>query len=133
MTDLAAFGRRVSQERRHKGVREERDVMPSDIALALGVSLSTYLRWEAGAVWPREAAMKSLADYFGVAPAWLRYGVPLRETEVPTESISAGDERRALEALTEKLDWELAADQKDTRPERVRKDKPTRAPRSSGR
>lgn len=74
ITPAKAFGRRVAQERRHKAVAEERDIAQKDVAKALSVSESTVSRWEAGEVMPRDDVLTRLAKYFGVTPAWLRYG-----------------------------------------------------------
>lgn len=99
--ELEAFGKRVAQERRHKAVREERDVMPTEVANAIGVALSTYQRWEGGEVWPRDPALNRLAEYFGVQPAWLRYGVgPARSaTRTGLESSPTVAENRAPPSL----------------------------------
>lgn len=61
-----------------KGVREHRDVEKQEVARAIGVSSSTYIRWEDGLV-PGDGAMEKLAGFFGVTPAYLRYGTLPRE------------------------------------------------------
>jgi transcriptional regulator with XRE-family HTH domain len=137
MDDLHAFGRRVSQERRHKGVREERDVMAKEVADALEVALSTYLRWEAGEVFPREATLRDLAGYFGVTVAWLRYGAPPKTPEpandVPTVRETVWTDEELREAAENSPEHRNAEDRTGTS-DRVRRDqtgKPSRARRSS--
>jgi transcriptional regulator with XRE-family HTH domain len=69
------LGERIAQSRRVLGVREQRDVTQLDLAKAAGVSGPTVSDWEAGKKVPREAALMKLADYLGVTPAYLRYGI----------------------------------------------------------
>ncbi len=73
------FADRLAQERRHKSVVEQRDVLKKDIAKTLGVSASTVGRWEDGLAMPSDEMMLELARYFGVTAAWLRYGAEPRE------------------------------------------------------
>lgn len=77
-TVAKGFAGRLAQERRLKAAREHRDVEKQDVAKVLGVSNSTYGRWESGTV-PDDTTMQRIADYFGVTPAWLRYGTEPRE------------------------------------------------------
>jgi transcriptional regulator with XRE-family HTH domain len=69
------LGARIAQARRELGVRTHRDVSPSDVAEALGVSPATVYRWESDEKSPREDALAKLSTYLGVTPAYLRYGV----------------------------------------------------------
>ena len=83
------FGARLAQERRHKSVRDERDILKKDVAKVLSVSESTVGRWESGESVPDDTAMLALAAYFGVTPAWLRYGQEPRtaiEKHIPKEA-----------------------------------------------
>lgn len=81
-TGAKGFAGRLAQERRLKSAREHRDVEKQDVAKALGVSNSTYGRWETGTM-PDDDMMEALGRYFGVTPAWLRYGTEPREAAPP--------------------------------------------------
>jgi transcriptional regulator with XRE-family HTH domain len=90
------LGERIAQSRRVLGVREQRDVTQLDLAKAAGVSGPTVSDWEAGKKVPREAALMKLADYLGVSPAFLRYGV--------TDTVTVGGleiDRASLHKFTE--------------------------------
>lgn len=82
-----ALGERIAQERRLKSVRDRADIGQKDVADTLGVSAGTVSRWESGDVVPRDDVLLKLADYFGVTPAWLRYGQEPRE--VPRAELPA--------------------------------------------
>ena len=76
----SAFGERLRRERRLKQARDDRDIPNQDIAETLGRSPSAVGRWLDGASMPRDENMLvALAAYFGVTPAWLRYGQEPRE------------------------------------------------------
>lgn len=83
---LSTVGDRIAQERRLKSARECVDIDQKTVAEALGVSGPTISRWESGTAFPRDDALIQLAQYFGVNPAWLRYGTGPRraEEEIPT-------------------------------------------------
>lgn len=70
-----SLGERIAQARRELGVRERRDVSQLDVAKAIGVSGAAVSQWESDERAPREEAFAKLADYLGVTPAYLRYGV----------------------------------------------------------
>jgi transcriptional regulator with XRE-family HTH domain len=74
MTVMQGFGERLAQERREKAARERRDIGQKDVAEAIGSSGPSVSRWESGVGMPSEAMIVKLATYFGVKPAWLRYG-----------------------------------------------------------
>ena len=90
MTKPESVGDRIAQARREKAARERRDIRPVDLARALGVSGATVSDWEAGNVTPRDDAMIKLADFLGVTPGYLRYGVresaPSAPPVMPVES-----------------------------------------------
>lgn len=79
------FGERLAQERREKAARERRDITQRDVAVAVNETPTNYSRWEAGINMPKDAAIAKLAIYFGVTPAWLRYGQEPREAPRFTE------------------------------------------------
>lgn len=81
--DMKEFGLRLAQERRKKGLAEQRDLTRRDVARVIGVAESTFGRWEMGEAMPREREFAELAAYYGVTRAWLRYGVEPREAEPP--------------------------------------------------
>lgn len=72
-----------------KAVRDRRDIDQKDVAAAVGASPATVSRWEAGLVVPGDATIEKLARYFGVTPAWLRYGQEPRSPE-PTSKVETG-------------------------------------------
>jgi transcriptional regulator with XRE-family HTH domain len=69
-------------------------VRPADMARALGVSQATVSDWESGAVTPRDEHMVRLADYLGVSPAFLRYGVRPEQMVEPNPAL----DRKVTEA-----------------------------------
>lgn len=69
------LGERIAQARREKGVREHRDITRVDVAEAVGVVPSAVTFWETDEKSPREDTLAKVADYLGVTPAYLRYGV----------------------------------------------------------
>ena len=80
------FGRRLAQLRREKAVADHKDVDRRDVAKAVDASPSSVTRWENGEVFPGEDTMQALAAYFGVTPAWLRYGAGQRGAVAPIEA-----------------------------------------------
>ena len=72
-------GDRIAQERRLKAARDCTDVDQRTVAEAVGVSAPTVSKWESGEATPRDGVLVELARYFGVTPAWLRYGQMPRE------------------------------------------------------
>lgn len=89
---IRGFGDRVAQERRIKSVRDWRDVLKKDIAKALAVEESTVGRWEKGTI-PADDVLTRIAKYFGVTPAWLRYGQEPRAVVVSEEEETLPDTR----------------------------------------
>lgn len=83
MVPFKDFGERVAQERREKAARDRRDIGQKDVAEAVRTTPATVSRWEAGLNMPDDAVLSKLASYFGVTPAWLRYGVPETKTGAP--------------------------------------------------
>jgi len=71
----STLGSRIAQARRELAVREERDVTQLDVARAVGATGASMSEWENDKKAPREGALAKLADYLGVTPAYLRYGV----------------------------------------------------------
>lgn len=65
----------LAQARREMSARERRDIEQEEIAAAVGVSAAAYSRWEKGQRIPKEDDVQKLAAFFGVTPAYLRYGV----------------------------------------------------------
>ncbi|MDB4893160.1 MAG: Helix-turn-helix domain [Gemmatimonadetes bacterium] len=62
--------------------RERRDIEQEEIATAVGVTPQAYSRWEKGLRIPKEGDVLRLAAFFGVAPAYLRYGVSVAPNEL---------------------------------------------------
>lgn len=110
MSVTQGFGERLAQERREKAARERRDIGQKDVAEAVGSSGPSVSRWEAGLGVPSDRMIGELARYFGVTPAWLRYGqeprhAPAPELAAPKPSIiqkahgqPPGTAKRAAEA-----------------------------------
>lgn len=74
MTKRQSLGQNIAQARRHKAVRDRRDVSQTDVAKAIGVSGAAVSQWESDVRVPKESDVEKLATYFGVTPAVLRYG-----------------------------------------------------------
>lgn len=75
MSTAEEIGVRVGQARREKAVRERRDITQREVAKAIGVSPTTVSDCESGKQAVGEAVLVKLANYLGVTPAYLRYGV----------------------------------------------------------
>jgi transcriptional regulator with XRE-family HTH domain len=76
----------IAQARREMSARERRDVTGEEIAAGVGVTPAAYSRWERGERTPSEAWVQKLAKFFGVTPAYLRYGVPEAQVLVNVRS-----------------------------------------------
>lgn len=85
---------RIAQERRKKSVAEWRDVEKKEVAEGVGVSESTYGRWEAGLTTPDESAIERVAAYFGTTALALRYGDG--NPELPPKRFVSGAEAKDL-------------------------------------
>lgn len=68
------LGSRLAQERREKAVRDREDIDRSVVAKAIGVSPSTYSRYEADLTKPPDDVLGLLARYYGTTRAYLRFG-----------------------------------------------------------
>lgn len=68
------FGTRLSQARRELGVRERKDISPTDLAARLRVAQATVYRWENDEKSPRDDTLLQLATVLGVTPGWLKFG-----------------------------------------------------------
>jgi transcriptional regulator with XRE-family HTH domain len=79
----------IAQARREMSVRERRDVSGEEIAEAVGVTPAAYSRWEKGDRTPSEDYVRALAAFFGVTPAYLRYGEAVRGTLTEEEVAEA--------------------------------------------
>jgi transcriptional regulator with XRE-family HTH domain len=81
-------------------VRERRDVTQRDVAVGVGVSGAAVSQWEAGQRVPKEEDVRKLAAYFGVTPAYLRYGVSSGTSVL--DRVAPEPERPASELLQRK-------------------------------
>jgi transcriptional regulator with XRE-family HTH domain len=97
----------IAQARREMAVRARRDIEQKEIADAIGVSVTAYSRWERGERIPNEAAVQKLAKFFGVTPAYLRYGV-VAELNPTTHHHFTDAERPSIEAQAALDDAALA-------------------------
>jgi transcriptional regulator with XRE-family HTH domain len=96
------FGWRLSQERRLKACNEGRDILKRDVAKAVGASESAVGRWESKGAIPDDYVLIQLATYFGVTPAWLRYGQEPREAPAPRSTTREPDPHLREAEETEK-------------------------------
>lgn len=94
---------------RLKALRKERELRAEDVAKAMGVSLSTYRRWEAGSDSPHNK-IEELAKFFNVSIDFLMRGVESEADKqrniikVPVLGrVAAGI---PIEAIQEVEDWE---------------------------
>jgi DNA-binding XRE family transcriptional regulator len=69
------LGKRIAQARREKAVYEGRDIDQIEVADAVGVTGAAVSRWESDQKSPRVGHLVQVAEYLGVTPSWLRYGV----------------------------------------------------------
>lgn len=74
MTTTPTLGKRLAQERREKAARDHTDIDQADIARKVGVSVSTYSRYEADLTKPDDETLGKIASYFNVTRSWLRFG-----------------------------------------------------------
>lgn len=58
--------------------KEHRDILQAEIAAAVGVTTTALSRWEREERVPRENDIAKLAKFYGVTPAFLRYGVDVQ-------------------------------------------------------
>lgn len=94
---------------RLKALRKERELRAEDVAKAMGVSLSTYRRWEAGSNSPHKK-IEELAKFFNVSIDFLLRGIESEAdkqrniVKVPVLGrVAAGI---PIEAIQEVEDWE---------------------------
>lgn len=94
---------------RLKALRKERELRAEDVAKAMGVSLSTYRRWEAGSNSPHNK-IEELAKFFNVSIDFLMRGIESEADKqrniikVPVLGrVAAGI---PIEAIQEVEDWE---------------------------
>lgn len=100
MSGAKGFGKRVAQERREKAARDCRDIGQNEVAKAIGAAGPTVSRWEGGLTMPGDRTIEKLAAYFGVTPAWLRYGQEPREAPARKEfTPTAKDAKPAKEGV----------------------------------
>lgn len=98
VTHSQEVGQRIAQARRELGVRDQRDVLRGEVAEAVGVDPSTITAWEQGRKTPREEALRRLAAFLGVTPAFLRYGISGGETAIPAPRRLTDEEIEAARA-----------------------------------
>lgn len=105
MSHQQEVAERLAQLRREKSAQERRDVMREEIAAAVGLSEVTYGRYENGKRKVPEEAIQALAEFFGVTPAYLRYGVrseePIARGQLSDEEIAAARSRVAAKRAAE--------------------------------
>lgn len=106
MSKAQSLGDRIAQARRELGVRLRRDVAQRDVAKAIGMSAAAVSQWEADDRTPSEAVITKLAAYFGVTPAYLRYGIVAGHSPVPPGSHDMMEEVIAQNAAREAAEVE---------------------------
>lgn len=96
-------GERLAQARRLKAVREWQDVSRADIAKAVGVDASSVTVWEKTSRLPNDERLADVAQFLGVSPAWIRYGL---DSEAPRAGLLAAiiDPATARRLTEEELD-----------------------------
>ena len=80
-----SLGKRLDSLRREKGLSKYR------LAKDIGVPVSTVRSWINSQINPREPNIRKLEKYFGVHPAWLRYGAQETSPESKDESLRTTD------------------------------------------
>ncbi len=97
------LGERIAQARREKAARDHRDIRQKDVAVAIGVSSATISEAESDKQPPGEGVLVRLADYLGVTPAYLRYGVA-QPSETKADLAAMVDPSRDHRATEAELD-----------------------------
>ncbi len=120
MIKAQTVGERIAQARREKGVRDRADVRPVDVARALEVSGATVSDWEAGKVIPREELLAKLAEFLGVTPAYLRYGVGAERKDALAALIDPANDRRLTDEEIQRARDQVAAQRAATTAPRKR-------------
>jgi transcriptional regulator with XRE-family HTH domain len=82
---MISLGERIQQLIKEKGISKYR------LAKDLDVPPSTVRSWINYNISPREPNIKKLEKYFGVHPAWLRYGAKESFPESKDESLRTTD------------------------------------------
>jgi transcriptional regulator with XRE-family HTH domain len=108
----------IAQARREMAVRERRDITQGEVATGIGVTVAAYSRWETGQRVPREEDVAKLAEFFGVTPAYLRYGVviPPSAPDDITALIDPTKDRRLTGAEIERAREAVAQEQRAAKP-----------------
>lgn len=91
------MGARIAQARRELAVRQHKDISKAMLAAAAGVDPSAITLYEGDKSNVGEEVLGRLADYLGVTPAWLRYGV--KEAPGPVEPNPLLDQRISDEEI----------------------------------
>jgi transcriptional regulator with XRE-family HTH domain len=81
-----SLGERLNKLRKEKGITKYR------LALELDVPPSAVRSWINYNINPRESTIEKLAKYFGVHPAWLRYGDEEYSPELKDRSLEICNE-----------------------------------------
>lgn len=71
VNDIIIKGVTMSFPERLLNLKETRNLLQKDIALAIGVSVRTYQRYEKGEMQPTMPILISLADYFDISIDYL--------------------------------------------------------------
>lgn len=82
---MMSLGERIHKLIKEKGISKYR------LAKDLDVPPSTVRSWINYNINPREQNIKKLEKYFGVHPAWLRYGAQETSPESKDESVRTAD------------------------------------------
>lgn len=75
MTHQQQVADRLAQLRREKSAREKRDLDQKELADVIGVTPETYSRYENAKRRVPDEAILALAEFYGVSPAFIRYGI----------------------------------------------------------
>lgn len=77
MTHQQQIAERLAQLRREKSARERRDIRQDELAKVIRATSETYSRYENGKRSVPDEAIIALAKFYGVSPAFIRYGVQI--------------------------------------------------------
>lgn len=107
MTHRQEVAGRLAQLRREKSARDKRDILHKELAEVIGATPETYGRYENGKRKVPTEAIDALAEFYGVHPALISYGVtPADEAiylgQVPHEEAEAAMRARAAKLAAQR-------------------------------
>jgi transcriptional regulator with XRE-family HTH domain len=103
MTRQQEIARRIAQLERKRAYDDERDIAQREIAGVIGTTPETYSRYRSGKLRVPDGVIDALAEWYGVSPAFIKYGVgaSLPAVSLPTEGVLSAKDVAESEARAE--------------------------------